>query len=96
MTDVARNEVLYDRIMLAVAQGHFEEALKLSDEQLSKIPAANKVSYQNALEQRKNILSGLGRWQEAYDCLLEWGNIKDSLRTKSTSTPTRRACHSRL
>ena len=85
MTDVARNEVLYDRIMLAVAQGHFEEALKLSDEQLSKIPAANKVSYQNALEQRKNILSGLGRWQEAYDCLLEWGNIKDSLRTKSTT-----------
>ena len=85
MTDVARNEVLYDRIMLAVAQEHFEEALRLSDEQLSKIPAASKMSYQNALEQRKNILSGLGRWHEAYDCLLEWSNIKDSLRIKSTT-----------
>ena len=85
MTDVARNEVLFDRIKLAVAQEHFEEALKLSDEQLSKIPAANKMSYQNALDQRKNILSGLGRWHEAYDCLLEWSNIKDSLRTKSTT-----------
>ena len=85
MTDVARNEVLFDRIMLAVAQEHYGEALKLSDEQLSKIPAANKMSYQNALDQRKNILSGLGRWHEAYDCLLEWSNIKDSLRTKSTT-----------
>ena len=85
MTDVARNEVLFDRIMLAVAQEHYGEALKLSDEQLSKIPAANKMSYQNALDQRKNILSGLGRWQEAYDCLLEWSNIKDSLRIKSTT-----------
>lgn len=85
MTDVARNEVLFDRIKLAVAQEHFEEALKLSDEQLSKIPAANKMSYQNALEERKNILSGLGRWHEAYDCLLEWSNIKDSLRVKSTT-----------
>ena len=85
MTDVARNEVLFDRIMLAVAQEHYGEALKLSDEQLSKIPAANKMSYQNALDQRKNILSGLGRWQEAYDCLLEWSNIKDSLRVKSTT-----------
>ena len=85
MTDVARNEVLFDRIKLAVAQEHFEEALKLSDEQLSKIPAANKMSYQNALEERKNILSGLGRWHEAYDCLLEWSNVKDSLRVKSTT-----------
>ena len=85
MTDVARNEVLFDRIMLAVAQGRFGEALKLSDEQLSKIPATNKMSYQNALDQRKNILSGLGRWHEAYECLLEWSNIKDSLRTKSTT-----------
>ena len=85
MTDVARNEVLFDRIMLAVAQEHYGEALKLSDEQLSKIPAANKMSYQNALDQRKNILSGLGRWHEAYNCLLEWSNIKDSLRTKSTT-----------
>ena len=85
MTDLARNEVLLDRVMLAAAQEHYEEALTLSDEQLQRIPANNNGSYLNALEQRQRILAGLGRWHEAYDCQLKWSNITDSIRTKTTS-----------
>ena len=84
-TDVARNEVLLDRIMLAKAQGHYEEALRLNDEQLSKLQNTNYSNYNNALITRHQIFAGLGRWREAYELLQECNNLSDTLRARESS-----------
>ena len=84
-TDVARNEVLSDRIMLAKAQGHYEEALRLNDEQLSKLQNTNYINYNKALMTRYQIFADLGRWREAYELLLECNNLSDTIRARETS-----------
>lgn len=84
-TDIARNEVLYDRIMLARAQKQYVEALRLSNEQMSRLKGANYTSYLNALDLRHQILADLGKWQEAYENFYEYSNATDSIRTKETT-----------
>ena len=84
-TDVARNEVLSDRIMLAKAQGRYEEALRLNDEQLGKLQNTNYSNYNNALTTRHQILAGLGRWREAYEMLQECSNRLDTIRVRETN-----------
>ena len=86
-TDVARNEVLIDRIRLAGAQGNYAEGLRLSDEQMSRLAQEGGYnnSYLDALNQRQSILAGMGRWKEAYEELVKCSNIEDSIRTKSTT-----------
>ena len=84
-TDVARNEVLYDRIMLAKAQGHYEEAIRLSDEQLSWGVKTYYGHHLNAIDLRHQILAGLGRWHEAYETLYDWSKATDTVRTRETA-----------
>ena len=85
-TVVARNEVLHNRITLAEAQKNYEEALRLSDEQMRMSSESGYYTgILNALDLRQNILAGLGRWHEAYDCVLKWNKSRDSVRTMETS-----------
>ena len=84
-TDVARNEVLTDRIMLARAQGNYAEALRLNDEQMSRLSKSNLSSHLNALELRHRLFANLGNWHEAYENLFKYNNLSDTIRTKETS-----------
>ena len=84
-TDVARNEVVDKRIMLARAQKHYEEAMKLSDEQLNGASKVSFTGYLNALELRHQLLANMGRWNEAYDVLLKWNKGTDSIRNQQTT-----------
>ena len=85
-TDVARNEVIFDRTTLAKAQGHYEEALRLNDEHMRRLSEnTHYIGYLNALDLRHQILAGLGRWHEAYDILYDWSNATDTMRTKETA-----------
>ena len=84
-TDVARNEVINKRIELARAQKHYEEALKLSNEQLSGANENLSSQYLDALEHRYRIFAGMGSWHDAYDCLSKLRNVTDSIRNQQTT-----------
>ena len=69
-SQVTRNEVMGYRARLAIERKNYAEALKLNDQQLPLAKELDVNAYVEILGQRAKILSGLGKWKEAYSYLL--------------------------
>ena len=79
-SQVTRNEVMGYRARLAIERKNYAEALKLNDQQLPLAKELDVNAYVEILGQRAKILSGLGKWKEAYSYLDQFHTLVDSLR----------------
>lgn len=79
-SQVTRNEVMGYRARLAIERNNYAEALKLNDQQLPLAKELDVNAYVEILGQRAKILSGLGKWKEAYSYLDQFHTLVDSLR----------------
>ena len=77
---VTRNEVTGYRTQLAIERKDYPEALKLNNQQLPFAKELDLNAYAEVLGKRSVILSKLGRWKEAYDCLDQHYELMDSMR----------------
>ena len=83
-SQVTRNEVMGYRARLAIERKNYAEALKLNDQQLPLAKELDVNAYVEILGQRAKILSGLGKWKEAYSYLDQFHTLVDSLREGET------------
>ena len=83
-SQVTRNEVMGYRARLAIERKNYAEALKLNDQQLPLAKELDVNAYVEILGQRAKILSGLGKWKEAYSYLDQFNTLVDSLREGET------------
>ena len=83
-SQVTRNEVMGYRARLAIERNNYAEALKLNDQQLPLAKELDVNAYVEILGQRAKILSGLGKWKEAYSYLDQFHTLVDSLREGET------------
>lgn len=83
-SQVTRNEVMGYRARLAIERKNYAEALKLNDQQLPLAKELDVNAYVEILGQRAQILSGLGKWKDAYSYLDQYNTLVDSLREGET------------
>lgn len=83
-SQVTRNEVMGYRARLAIERKNYAEALKLNDQQLPLAKELDVNAYVEILGQRAQILSGLGKWKDAYSFLDQFHTLVDSLREGET------------
>ena len=83
-SQVTRNEVMGYRARLAIEWKNYAEALKLNDQQLPLAKELDVNAYVEILGQRAQILSGLGKWKDAYSYLDQFHTLVDSLREGET------------
>ena len=83
-SQVTRNEVMGYRARLAIERKNYAEALKLNDQQLPLAKELDVNAYVEILGQRAKILSGLGKWKDAYSYLDQFHTLVDSLREGET------------
>jgi len=83
-SQVTRNEVMGYRARLAIERKNYAEALKLNDQQLPLAKELDVNAYVEILGQRAQILSGLGKWKDAYSYLDQFHTLVDSLREGET------------
>ena len=83
-SQVTRNEVMGYRARLAIERKNYAEALELNDQQLPLAKELDVNAYVEILGQRAKILSGLGKWKEAYSYLDQFHTLVDSLREGET------------
>ncbi len=81
---VTRNEVMGYRTQLALERKDYAEALRLSDEQLPLAKELDINAYAEVLKQRALIMSGTGRWKEAFGYLDQRYKLVDSLNQDET------------
>ena len=81
---VSANEILGYRMELAIARHDYGHALQLADQQL---PLAQKLDINALMEllnNRRLAYAGIGRWQEAYNDLMQVHETQDSLNVEET------------
>ena len=82
---VTRNEVTSYRMMLAKLEGDYKTALKINDEMMSGSDQMEKAAQLNLFQERYEILALQENWKDAYDCLMNWSSMSDSIRTAETN-----------